>query len=152
MTEEANVEVRFRASREVMNQLSDWSKPVQVRIVSWSPDWWELEVRDPLPSESETGSGLDVPGRIHLLQPFRWRMACGRKVGEHWGSALNIEAVNCPDCLAAPGPVETVAEAVRKAERATSGNIAMMIEAGIQAAMSSKLDGTVTKIRERASA
>jgi len=44
-------------------------------------------------------SEKDVEGRIHLLIPYEYRMACGRKVGEHWGSALNVEAVNCDDCL-----------------------------------------------------
>jgi hypothetical protein len=59
------------------------------------------------------GYVADVEGRIHLLDAKHARMACGRKIGEHYGSALNAEYVNCPDCLAtmqhspdyvAPGP------------------------------------------------
>lgn len=45
----------------------------------------------------------DIEGRVHLLDPIRCRMTCGVKIGEHWGSALNIDAVNCPDCLAIKG-------------------------------------------------
>jgi hypothetical protein len=51
------------------------------------------------PSHNADSVAKDVEGRIHLLLPYKARMACGRKIGEHWDSALNHESVNCPDCL-----------------------------------------------------
>lgn len=47
MSENPTEEVRFKASLELIQQLQDWSKPVQIRISPAPGGYWDMEVRDP---------------------------------------------------------------------------------------------------------
>lgn len=54
MSEEAGMEnptkvILFRASTEIIEQLSDWSEPVQIRIRQGFDGQWEVELRKPEP-------------------------------------------------------------------------------------------------------
>lgn len=41
----------------------------------------------------------DVPGTIHYLVPFKFRMACGRRSEDSYSSASFWEPVTCTKCL-----------------------------------------------------
>lgn len=65
------------------------------------PQYPDTDTDSHLPDYGAPRLTPDVKGRVHFLLPHKARMACGRRVvdGNYWGSALNAECVNCPDCL-----------------------------------------------------